>query len=193
MPTKTWAAGEDFLAPDINSYLQRQMVLSFANSTERAAEVSNPTVGMVSFLASTGGFEVFTDKTTPPSWRPPWNTAWGLIRGSMVYDVSLGTGAVWIIAHLPVQLPGRQYKIEYDVNVYPANMGNVFIQHQTNVGYDLQALLTIYPNYYRRMEAWNIYPGATTNDHGIIGQAGNDAVTATMNYGRVRVFDVGPV
>lgn len=193
MPTKTWVAGEDFLAPDINSYLQSQMVLSFANPTERAAEISSPTVGMVSYLASSGGFEIFTDKTTPPSWRPPWNTAWGLITSALIYDVPLNTGPQWILSHLPIQMTGRQYKTEYDVILAPTNVGFVEIRYQTNAGYDTQCLITNYASWTKRVELWGTWAGAPTNDHGVIGNAWADAVTAGMSWGRLRVFDVGPV
>jgi hypothetical protein len=193
MPTKTWAAGEDFNAVDINSYLQNQMVLQFANTTERASEIPNPTVGMVSFLSSTGGFEVFTDKTTPPSWKPPWNTAWGLVRGAMVYDIPLTVSPAWILTQLPVQVAGRKYKIEYDVNLIAANTGFMEIKYQTAAGYDLQLLVTNYSNWPKRENVWQCFDGAPTNVVGIIGAAWADAVTAVMSYGRVRVFDMGPI
>jgi hypothetical protein len=193
MVTKTWVAGEDINAVDVNSYLQNQMVLQFANATERASEIPNPTVGMVSFLSGTGAFEVFTDKTTPPSWRPPWNTAWGLVRGAMVYDIPLNTGAQWIIMHLPTRIPGRQYKVEYDVTLTPANMGNFDIKYQIETGYDLQSYLTNYQSWTQRLLLHQIFAGAVTNDTGVIGLVLADAVTGAMGWGRVRVLDVGPV
>lgn len=193
MPTKTWVDGEDFLAPDINSYLQSQMVLSFANAADRAAEISNPAVGMVSYLASTGGFEVFTDKTTPSSWRPPWNTAWGLVTSVMVNDVPLSTSAQWIISQLPVQIAGRQYKIEYDVILAPTNLGFMEVRFQTQAALDTQCAIANYPGWSKRVELWNVYAGGPTITVGVIGSAWGDAITASMSWGRVRVFDVGPV
>lgn len=47
MPTKTWAVGEEVLAADFNTYVQRQVVPTFASAAARNAAMASPAVGQM--------------------------------------------------------------------------------------------------------------------------------------------------
>lgn len=49
MPTKVWIPGEEVLAADWNTYVQEQVVATFANAAARAAAIAAPKVGMVTY------------------------------------------------------------------------------------------------------------------------------------------------
>ena len=52
MPTKTWVVGEEVLAADFNSMVQRQVVATFSNATTRDAAITVPNAGMMCWLDS---------------------------------------------------------------------------------------------------------------------------------------------
>lgn len=56
---KTFAAGEVLTASNVNGYLMDQSVMAFADSTARAAAVTVPTDGMVSYLQDTNTVEQY--------------------------------------------------------------------------------------------------------------------------------------
>jgi hypothetical protein len=192
MPTKTWVSGEEFKAADINSYLQTQAVQVFADAAARTAAIPSPTVGMTTYLISTGYLEVYTDKTSPASWRPPWNTAWGLVQNLVVADIPWNNTTQNLVPTLQCNIPGRYYKVELDINVA--------------IGAPAAQTLT--------MQFMNGGTGGTLGNWAqnqgwwlrccmqeiIIGQVSN-AVTVTCridtaastSWGRCRVMDVGPV
>lgn len=72
---KTWAALEEVTAANMNSYVRDQVVQVFTNSASRAAAITSPTRGLVSFLTDTGALEVYYGATT--GWARPWNQPWG--------------------------------------------------------------------------------------------------------------------
>ena len=56
---KTFATGDILTAADTNGYLMSQTVMVFADSTARAAAITSPQQGMVSFLKGTNSTEYY--------------------------------------------------------------------------------------------------------------------------------------
>lgn len=86
MPTKTWAQGEDVLAADFNTHVQKQVIATFATSTARDAAITTPSEGMACFLTGTGEFQIYRGAL----WRPP---AGALVYSAMVLtnDINLSS------------------------------------------------------------------------------------------------------
>lgn len=63
MPTKTWAVGEEVLAADFNTMVQRQVVATFPNAAARDAAIVAPAAGMACHLADVAGFQVYNGTT----------------------------------------------------------------------------------------------------------------------------------
>lgn len=59
MPTKTWVVGEEVLAADFNTFVQKQVVATFANSAARTAALPAPTAGMQTWLDDVKRMEVW--------------------------------------------------------------------------------------------------------------------------------------
>lgn len=57
---KVWAADEILAADDLQSYVQDQTVMRYANASARASGILSPTQGMVTYLDSTGALEVYS-------------------------------------------------------------------------------------------------------------------------------------
>jgi hypothetical protein len=48
MPNKTWAVGEEVLAADFNTYVQKQVVAQFVDAAQRTAQLPTPATGQLS-------------------------------------------------------------------------------------------------------------------------------------------------
>lgn len=192
MPTKTWQSGEELKAADINQYLQNQVVMTFADAAARTAAIPSPTVGMVSYLTSTSAVEIFTDKTSPASWRPPWSAAWGVTYLATVVDKAMVSGYSFIHANIPVQIPGRYYKVEFETNfiVTGAQPSTQRFRFQNGVSLDLIGEWAQNNGWYMHCALTDFYVGSASNNLGIIC---NSDYGASTNWGRVRVIDMGPV
>lgn len=70
MPTKTWVVGEEVLAADFNSYVQKQIVATFANAAARDAAIPGPTEGMMCYLNDVHQLQV----RRATLWAPPPGT-----------------------------------------------------------------------------------------------------------------------
>ncbi len=66
MPRKTFVAGEILTALDLNTNLMDQAVMTFADATERTAELPSPLHGMVTYLKDTDSLEVFDNSAFVP-------------------------------------------------------------------------------------------------------------------------------
>ncbi len=88
MPTKTWAPGEAVIAADFNSYVQQQVVATFANAAARAAAITTPLPGMLTWVADKARLEYYTGA----GWRPtaPRPVASGSNPGSV------SAGSDWV-------------------------------------------------------------------------------------------------
>lgn len=113
MPTKTWVVGEEVLAADFNTYVQRQVVPTFANTAARNTALPSPTPGMLCYVTDLGWLQEYTAKTSPPSWQRPWNSAWGLIQSSTCSQPNT-PGPIYITgAAFSLPYAGRAYKITF--------------------------------------------------------------------------------
>jgi hypothetical protein len=60
MAYKTFLAGTEGLASDINTYLMNQSVMVFTNATARLAAIPTPTEGMVTYLTGNDHFAIYS-------------------------------------------------------------------------------------------------------------------------------------
>jgi hypothetical protein len=63
MPYKDFQVNEVLTSNDVNTFLMKQAVMSFADSTARAAAIGTPIAGMVSFLTGSTAIEVYSGST----------------------------------------------------------------------------------------------------------------------------------
>lgn len=87
MPTKTWATGEDVLSTDFNTYVQKQVVSTFADATARTAAIPSPTQGQLTVLLDTNHIEIWTGTAwstvnDPPAIRARISGVQGLTAGA---------------------------------------------------------------------------------------------------------------
>lgn len=59
MPFKTFVAGTEGLASDINTYLMEQSVMVFTNQTARDADLPTPNEGMVCYLTASDHLTIY--------------------------------------------------------------------------------------------------------------------------------------
>lgn len=88
MAYKTFVAGTEGLASDINTYLMNQSVMVFTNSTARSAAIPSPTEGMVTYLTASDHFSIYNG-TEWVIYDIAWN-AWT----PTITNLTQGTGAV---------------------------------------------------------------------------------------------------
>lgn len=193
MAFKTWAVGEEVLAADFNSYVQRQTVAVFPNAAARTAAITAPTPGMVSYLSDVGRLEVYTDKSPAPGWFRPWYSSWGIVGGDTVVPDLPSFGAVMFIPGASVAVPtaGRLYQIRLGFNLRKANdvVGTITISFQQGPSVGLPAVISLSPNFSANVQLMGYYPGGGANIQAI---AQCDSGTAGLTWGRMSVIDVGP-
>lgn len=100
MPSKVWVAGEEVLAADWNTYVQEQVVATFANAAQRTAQLPTPKEGQLSYLIDVAQVQQYTSGV----WRvlnagaTGWLGSKGLSgnagNNNQWYDVSGGGVAV---------------------------------------------------------------------------------------------------
>ena len=88
MPYKSFAVGELATSADVNTYLMKQTVMVFADSTARAAAITSPAAGMVTYLTGTNALQTYNGS----SWVNAVNTA--SIQNDAVTASAIATGAV---------------------------------------------------------------------------------------------------
>lgn len=119
MAYKTFVAGTEGLASDINTYLMNQTVMVFTNSAARSAAITSPTEGMVTYLTASDHFAIYSG-TEWVVWDMAWNsftpsitgiptstlTAAYVRQGKVVhfyiYAVASGAATAAITATLPI-------------------------------------------------------------------------------------------
>lgn len=130
MAYKTFVAGTEGLASDINTYLMNQTVMVFADATARDAALTAPTEGMVVYQTSNDHFLIYSG-TEWVKFDIAWN-AWT----PTLTNLTQGTGAVTqayyarigktVVAQVYVTLGtgptvGGQFGISLPVNAASAN------------------------------------------------------------------------
>lgn len=86
MAYKTFTAGTLATASDVNTYLMKQSVMVFANSTARDSALTSPTEGMVTYQESSDNLTVYNGS----AWIP-FDTAWTTYTPTL-NNVTLGSG-----------------------------------------------------------------------------------------------------
>jgi hypothetical protein len=106
VPYKLWIPGEEVLSADFNDYVQEQVVATFPTAAARTAALVAPNVGQPTHLTDSGTLEVWTDKTSPPSWRKPWNSPWGIVVPHTGIAGSQAVGGIQYASGFPITLTG---------------------------------------------------------------------------------------
>ena len=125
MPTKVWAVGEEVLAPDFNTFVQKQIVAVFPNAAARDAALPAPTVGMLIYVVDVAEVQLATT-AVPSGWRRIFGPAsyGAVIYRQMIYTSQtsgdIGTTAV---VHTSTGAPGSGAPIftaghDYDIRAY---------------------------------------------------------------------------
>lgn len=81
MPYKDFQVNEILTAADVNDYLMKQAVMTFADSTARATALGTPTAGMMSFLTGSTAVEVYSGSTAV-GWTPITGGGGGVTVGT---------------------------------------------------------------------------------------------------------------
>jgi hypothetical protein len=63
MPYREFQVNEVLTAANVNTFLMNQAVMTFADSTARAAALGTPIAGMVTFLADSTAVQVYSGST----------------------------------------------------------------------------------------------------------------------------------
>jgi hypothetical protein len=112
MPYKTWAVGEEVLAADFQTYLQKQVIATFANAAARDAAITAPVAGQAVYLTGTGQFQIYAGAGI--GWRPPFANPWGLLTyKTKTSNTTLPNSvATSILATDPITIPaGRILRV----------------------------------------------------------------------------------
>lgn len=116
MPTKTWASGEAVIASDMNTYLQRQVVSTFATAASRDTAIPAPTAGMMCYQADIQGVQIYTT-----SWRTLPNGHLASAIATTDGPMSAGSTPTLMpaISGVTCTLPaGRRIKVSCRANVF---------------------------------------------------------------------------
>lgn len=127
MAYKTFVAGTEGLASDINTYLMKQTVMVFANTTARDAALTAPTEGMVTYQEASDHLTIYNGTAWIPfdtkitTYTPTFTNFTlgnGVINQArywklgkiifLVVDVSLGTTSS-VTGQIQVSLPSTAY------------------------------------------------------------------------------------
>jgi hypothetical protein len=88
MSYKTFVQGTVLNASDVNTYLMKQAVISFASDTARTSALATPTYGMVTFLENTGKLDIYDGS----AWQPIMKVgAWDTWLAAFT-NLTLGNG-----------------------------------------------------------------------------------------------------
>jgi len=131
---KTWAALEEVTAANMNSYLRDQTIQVFTNSASRAAAITSPTRGLVSFLTDPGSLEVYYGATT--GWAKPWNLPWGQVSEQVSSSSVFYAAAAWgfPVSWTGTPIANRNYQATVSFSSNPQGGGRVNFGIHTGAG-----------------------------------------------------------
>jgi hypothetical protein len=110
-----------------------------------------------------------------------------------VADIVINTAPQFQVTNIPIQIPGRQYKVEFDTNVAFGGSAAMTVWYQFyNGGGVLLARQAQNNNWWTRVMLSDVFTGGPSNALAV--QCWIDINSgASTTYARVRVFDIGPV
>jgi len=192
VPTKTWVVGEEVLAADFNTFVQKQVVATFANAAARDAAIPSPTPGTACYLNDLGQLQIYTDKAPAPGWYRPWTQPWGQTHSAATSDLTFSTPQFVPGATIPLPVAGRLYKAEFEANIRKTDavIGTVTVLFQQNAVQGIPAMYSLSPNYAIRVVLTDVYVGGGAS-LGVVVQC--DSGVATLSWARVHAYDVGSV
>jgi hypothetical protein len=94
--------------------IRDRTITPFPNAAARTTAIPTPAVGMATVLLDTGALEIYTDKTSPASWRRPWGNAWGFVysTASLISGQVTAVGSVYLAAgDFTLPTIGRRYAV----------------------------------------------------------------------------------
>jgi hypothetical protein len=194
MPHKTFVAGEEALAADVNTYLMGQAVARFPNAAGRSAAITAPVPGMLSYLTDTGRLEQYTDKSSPAGWHLPWGMPWGQIVADVLPAGVSGITTVGFIPGSAIStgsVANRRVLVTFTATLQKANdsIGTVTVRLvRVSPGEDA-GVVSLHPNFRGAVTLRNTYVNLT-------GSAQVDAACDTGSVGlggmRLTAHDMGP-
>lgn len=193
MPTKSWVVGEEVLAADFNSYVQRQVVATFANAAARDAAIGAPTQGMVCYLLDTNRLQTYTYG----AWQPTSQTSPILARLVVPGNPAIGSGLA-TVASAPFTLPGaRVVRIVWAIEGQ-VTLGSGYVLGEAKVdgakvGSVLQASNITTPQTWAGTFEWMGSLAAGAHSASMDAQAPGATFTVTGAYSYIFVYDAGPV
>lgn len=119
MPFKSFTSAP-LASADVNTYLMKQAVMVFATSTARAAAITSPSEGMVTYISDTDRLETYS------------GSAWVLaVNTASIQDNAVTTGKINANAVTPAKLQSGMFGVSYaDVGV---TMSTSYVQRTVTI------------------------------------------------------------
>jgi hypothetical protein len=115
VPYSTIVAGTNITASWANANVRDQVVTPFASTTARDSAITSPLAGMVATINSNDVNEGPVVRTSAGTWRPPWNTSWGVVgfatKSAMQTNVGTGTTDVTGLSAAITAVVARLYRM----------------------------------------------------------------------------------
>lgn len=115
---KTFNSGDILGASDVNTYLMQQSVMVFATTTARAAAITSPTAGMLTFITNNKSIELYDgsgwtsigggDNTNYPNQAVVRDSSSSVtVQRPLPYAMSAGSGSITTSGTITIGSTGR--------------------------------------------------------------------------------------